>query len=97
MQIESTFTDAGWDFVGETANGTEDIWAICQGTNYPRLAWQIPAADFLCPDGVNFIDYAYFTDVWNTSDPNADLDLSGLVDPNDLKIFCDHWLDAVTY
>jgi hypothetical protein len=95
MKRQSTFTDAGWDFVGETANGTEDIWAICQRTNYPRLAWQIPAADFLCPDGVNFIDYAYFTDVWNTSDPNADLDLSGLVDPNDLKIFCDHWLEGL--
>jgi hypothetical protein len=95
MQAESTFTDAGWDFVGETANGTEDIWAICQGTNYPRLVWQIAAADFLCPDGVNFIDYAYFGDVWNTSDPNADLDLSGLVDPNDLKIFCGHWLEGI--
>lgn len=25
MKTLSTFTDAGWDFVGETANGTEDI------------------------------------------------------------------------
>jgi hypothetical protein len=94
MQARSTFTDAGWDFVGETVNGPNDVWDICDGTNYPRLVWQIPAADFLCPDGVNFIDYAYFTDAWKTSDPNADLDLSGLVDPNDLKIFCEHWLDA---
>ena len=66
-------------------------------TNYPRLVWQITAAVFLCPDGVNFIDYAYFMDVWNTSDPNADLDFSGAVDWGDLKIFCDHWLNAVAY
>ena len=36
MKTQSTFTDAGWDFVGETTNGTEDIWEII-GTNYPRL------------------------------------------------------------
>jgi hypothetical protein len=38
MQTESTFTDAGWDFVDETINGTEDIWAIREGLDYPRLA-----------------------------------------------------------
>ncbi len=26
MQTAKTFLEAGWDFVGETANGTEDIW-----------------------------------------------------------------------
>jgi len=40
MQTESTFTDAGWDFVGETANGTEDIWWIDEGKDYPRLWWE---------------------------------------------------------
>ncbi|MCK4292908.1 MAG: hypothetical protein KAY65_06910 [Planctomycetes bacterium] len=38
MQTLSTFTSAGWDFIAETDNGIDDIWAICQGTNYPRLA-----------------------------------------------------------
>ena len=42
MQTESTFTDVGWDFVDEIINGTDDIWDICEGTNYPKLAWQIP-------------------------------------------------------
>jgi hypothetical protein len=41
MQTESTFTDAGWDFVGETANGTDDIWKMCEGQDYPRLSWQV--------------------------------------------------------
>jgi hypothetical protein len=39
MQTESTFTDAGWDFVGETFNGIEDIWFIPQG-DYPHLWWE---------------------------------------------------------
>ena len=34
-----TFLDAGWDFVGETANGTEDIWRM-QEQDYPQLAWE---------------------------------------------------------
>jgi hypothetical protein len=40
MQMETIFTDAGWDFVGETANGTEDIWWILEGKDYPRLWWE---------------------------------------------------------
>jgi hypothetical protein len=40
MQMKSTFTDAGWDFVGETINGPNDIWMIKEGFDYPRLTWQ---------------------------------------------------------
>jgi len=39
-QTARTFIDAGWDFVGETANGTEDIWWILEGKDYPRLWWE---------------------------------------------------------
>ncbi|OHB60780.1 MAG: hypothetical protein A2168_00075 [Planctomycetes bacterium RBG_13_50_24] len=41
MQTAITFLDAGWDFVGETANGTEDIWWILEGQGYPRLWWEL--------------------------------------------------------
>lgn len=41
MQMAKTFLDAGWDFVGETENGTEDIWCINEGQHYPRLWWQL--------------------------------------------------------
>ncbi len=41
MQTASTFLEAGWDFVGETANGTEDIWWIDEGQDYPRLWWEL--------------------------------------------------------
>ncbi len=47
MQMESTFTDAGWDFVDETANGTEDIWWILEGQDYPRLWWERSNDDML--------------------------------------------------
>lgn len=40
MKTLPTFTDAGWDFVGETDNGTEDIWEIDPLVNdgYPFLS-----------------------------------------------------------
>jgi hypothetical protein len=40
MQTGKTFSDAGWDFVGETKNGTEDLWWIDEGKDYPRLWWE---------------------------------------------------------
>ena len=41
MQTANTFLDAGWDFVDETENGTDDIWWILEGQEYPRLWWEI--------------------------------------------------------
>ena len=41
MQTESNFTSAGWDFISETDNGTEDIWWIIEGQDYPRLWWEL--------------------------------------------------------
>jgi len=40
MQMASTFLDADWDFVDETENGTDDIWWIDEGQDYPRLWWE---------------------------------------------------------
>jgi hypothetical protein len=41
MQMTNTFLDVGWDFIDETANGTEDIWWIDEGQDYPRLWWEL--------------------------------------------------------
>jgi hypothetical protein len=41
MQTAGTFLNAGWDFIGETTNGTEDIWWILEGQDYPRLWWEL--------------------------------------------------------
>ena len=40
MQTAATFLKAGWDFVDEIDNGTEDVWWIDDGNDYPRLAWE---------------------------------------------------------
>lgn len=40
MQIQATYTAAGWDWVGEAANGNNDYWVMPTDTNgvgYPRL------------------------------------------------------------
>ncbi|MEN6335168.1 MAG: hypothetical protein ABFE01_12985, partial [Phycisphaerales bacterium] len=38
MKDINTFLDAGWDFVGETRNGTCDYWQMSPG-EYPQLCW----------------------------------------------------------
>ncbi len=37
----STYLNAGWDFIDETENGTDDIWWILEGQDYPRLWWEL--------------------------------------------------------
>jgi len=101
MYTASTFLNASWDFVGETDNGTEDIWSICEGTNYPRFVWQIPAVDFVCPDGITIDDFMFFLEHWlddncdfsNGYCEGTDLDQSGKVDVFDLEIFFENWPD----
>jgi len=53
MQTASTFLGAGWDFDDESENGTEDIWIICDGLDYPEFARQFVTGDF---DGDNRVD-----------------------------------------
>ncbi len=99
MQTMTTFNSVGWDFAGETGDGTEDIWGICEGMNYPRLTWQVSPADIVCPDGVNLADYAFFAVQWHKDGcgvssecGGADFNQSGSVDVNDLFRFVDDWL-----
>ena len=54
MQDPNTFLTAGWDFLS--------TWDICEGTNYPKLTWQVPVlGDFGCPDGVDMFDFGHFS------------------------------------
>ncbi len=101
MKTKATYISAGWDFVGESANGTDDIWDICEGMNYPKFAWQISLpGDFVCPDGVDFIDFAVFGSAWmsepdkgnwdpecDISDPNDDI-----INFSDMAVFTENWL-----
>jgi hypothetical protein len=46
MQDLAIYLAAGWDFVGETANGAEDLWKMPdEGPGYPKLAWEEASAD----------------------------------------------------
>ncbi|MBN2588714.1 MAG: SUMF1/EgtB/PvdO family nonheme iron enzyme [Sedimentisphaerales bacterium] len=40
MQDINTYLDAGWDFVGKTINGPNDIWKMWDEYDYPRFAWE---------------------------------------------------------
>ncbi len=46
MMTAAPFLAAGWDFVAEEENGTDDIWWIDEGLGYPRLWWEALDAEF---------------------------------------------------
>jgi hypothetical protein len=93
MKTESTFTDAGWDFTS--------IWAICEGTNYPRLRWQIPLGDFVCPDGVDFRDFAVLANEWLLREITWDVwpeeGGDGIVNFFDWAVFANQWETTIDY
>jgi hypothetical protein len=103
MQTMSTFTNAGWDFVGETANGTEFVWRLCEDlVEYPRLAWDFIPADFVCPDGVEMRDFAILAAQWQQppGKPSADIAPNGgdgIVDGSDLAALVNNWLAGLDY
>ncbi len=102
MQMVVTYTDQGWDFVGETTNGHDDVWRMCvDGLDYPKLWWEFVTGDFVCPDGVDFADFAVFSLAWlsdatSVGNWNPRCDISephdGIIDEPDLSVFIDNWL-----
>ena len=87
MKTLATFTSAGWDFAY--------IWAICEGTNYPRLQWQIPAGDFACPDGVGSEDLSALTSCWlEMVQAKSDINDDDAVDFGDVLKLSQNWLLA---
>ncbi|MEN6307613.1 MAG: GLUG motif-containing protein [Anaerohalosphaeraceae bacterium] len=91
MQTLTTFTSAGWDFT--------TTWAICEGTNYPRFLWQIPAGDFVCPDGVFIEDLLYLSSRWLESSleayASADRTGDGKVNLDDYALLAEQWMSGV--
>ena len=98
MQMANTFLDAGWDFAAERVNGIEEIWSICEGQDYPKLALQFLKGDFDGDRRVLFADFAVFAASWLQSDSSffwchgADLTNDDKVDFSDLKEFAENWL-----
>jgi hypothetical protein len=98
MKTQSTFTDGGWDFVWETVNGPNDVWAICEGVSYPKLAWEYIIGDSDNNKTVDFVDFALIGDKWMEEDTNlycggTDLTGDGIVDFDDLDLFAQNWLE----
>jgi hypothetical protein len=95
MKLVDTYLTQNWDFW--------NVWTICESVNYPVLLWQIPLADFRCPDGVDFQDFATFALHWrqencgalNLNCDGADFDASGSVEFGDLAIFAANWLAGI--
>ena len=102
MQTMSTFTNAGWDFVGETANGTDNVWAICKDADYPRLTWQFVIGDFDGDSDTDFRDFAIFAANWHQPDSSffcgnggTDLTNDGYLGFADLKALTERWLTSI--
>jgi hypothetical protein len=94
MKTQSTFTSAGWDFTNETANGTNDYWRMCvDDVEYPLLSWQF-VPDFVCPDGVDILDLAFFVERWLAEYyTRADINYDRQVNFLDFAVFASHWLE----
>ncbi|MBN1766640.1 MAG: hypothetical protein JW860_15400 [Sedimentisphaerales bacterium] len=41
MQTQTTYTNAGWDFISEWINGPSDDWGFSGESSYPVLWWQL--------------------------------------------------------
>jgi hypothetical protein len=95
MMMENTYATTGWKFVGETANGTDNPWTICEGMNYPRLSWKkLYQGDWICPDGVDIFDIALLCENWLTMEASADIYLPrsvGIVNFPDWAVFSRAW------
>jgi hypothetical protein len=63
MMRQNNFVSAGWDFLGESANGTEDIWTMLRRVTYPLFSRQVSP-----PGSVYYVDGANGSD----NDPNHD-------------------------
>ncbi len=85
MKQQGSFVD--WDF--------NDIWHICEGTNYPKFIWQLLPADFLCPDGVTFVDFSFLAEHWLQTDygdvNGLELTGNGRVDLGEFAILANWW------
>jgi hypothetical protein len=94
LRTALTFINVGWDF--------NEVWAICEGTNYPRLQSQIPAGDLVCPDGIGVEDLNRLAAGWllddcgasNQNCGGADMNASGTVDLADFAVFAGHWMEG---
>ena len=89
------YLTAGWDFAGEKANGTQDLWYMPVERGYPRLTWELAAGDFNEDGRVDFHDYGRLASKWKLVGTDGDSTIPmGVVDFNELMTFTDLWLSG---
>ena len=67
MKVQGLYTSQGWDFIDETTNGTNDIWAIIENVTYPRFASECidpPAGDVNGDCKFDLLDFAQLSEDW---------------------------------
>ena len=89
MKQEANFV--GWDFVGETVNGTEDIWWINEGDGYPTLVARLEITKCTVTAGATNSDRISFSGLMNAAAGNfSDInDIFVFIDSNDINTPCD--------
>jgi len=77
-----------------------DIWTICEGVDYPHLAWEFVIGDFDSDADTDFADFCIIAEHWLAADGSfwcgaggTDLTNDGNIDFADLKVFSDNWLE----
>ncbi len=90
MQTQSTFINAGWDFVNETTNGQMDAWYM-DADDYPLLYWQAAKGDVNYDGNLNESDLRVMISQWLMAVQanqrlSADIDDNGIVDFADFSI-----------
>lgn len=65
MKDVITYLSAGWDFMDESFNGSDDYWAINPAENdgYPFLSWQGYSNTFQCQAPFNQVSNIIFGDI----------------------------------
>jgi hypothetical protein len=83
--------------MGEAVNRYGKTWRLCnERGEYPKLSWQYLPGDFLCPDYVDFVDFAYLAGCWLKPEcGGADLTFDAIVDTLDLTVENDNWLTGM--
>jgi hypothetical protein len=67
LKVGGLYTASGWDFVGETVNGTNDVWNIIENVTYPRFAYECiapPAGDINGDCVFDLFDFAASAEGW---------------------------------
>ena len=73
------YTDAGWDFKGESINGTDNIWNIGNSRNngYPYFDWQYPSDPATLPVELSTFTVQYLNNTptlyWETQSETDNL------------------------